>query len=80
MARKALRLITALSALTVSGLAVAQVLPLFGTAVFGQSVFGGTASAPTPVPTAPVWMLVVTAIVLCITTFKLKPSTASHGD
>ena len=76
MAREALRLITALSALTVSGLAVAQVLPLFGTAVFGQSVFGGT----TPVPTIPVWILVVTAIALCITTFKLKSSVASHGD
>ena len=56
-------------ALTASLLAIAQSLPVFGTAKFGQAVFGeasvGTTGADAlPVPFMPLWATITLAVAL----------------
>ena len=60
-----------LSAMFFSGLAVAQSLPVFGTAKFGQAVFGGASVGTTsvgtdalPVPFMPLWATTTLAVAL----------------
>ena len=48
-----------------SGLAVAQNLPLFGTAMFGEAAFG-IAEPSVPVPFMPLWATVALAVSLWV--------------
>ena len=62
------------SALTASLFAIAQSLPVFGTAKFGQAVFGeasvGTTGADAlPVPFMPLWATITLAVTLWVVAY-----------
>ena len=66
-------------AITASLLAVAQSLPVFGTAKFGESVFGeasvGTTSVGAdalPVPFMPLWATITLAIALWVMAYLMR--------
>ena len=64
-------------ALIASLLAIAQSLPVFGTAKFGQAVFGeasvGTTSADAlPVPFMPLWATVTLAVTLWVVAYLMR--------
>ena len=65
------------SALTASLFAIAQSLPVFGTAKFGQAVFGeasvGTTGADAlPVPFMPLWATITLAVTLWVVAFLMR--------
>ena len=64
-------------ALIASLLAIAQSLPVFGTAKFGQAMFGeasaGTTSADAlPVPFMPLWATITLAVALWVVTYLMR--------
>ena len=66
-------------ALTASLLAIAQSLPVFGTAKFGQAVFGeasvGTTSVGAdalPVPFMPLWGTIALAVTLWVVAYLMR--------
>ena len=66
-------------AITASLLAVAQSLPVFGTAKFGEAVFGeasvGTTSVGAdalPVPFMPLWATITLAIALWVMAYLMR--------
>ena len=68
-----------LSAMFFSGLAVAQSLPVFGTAKFGQAVFGGASVGTTsvgpdalPVPFMPLWATITLAVALWVVAYLMR--------
>ena len=68
-----------LSAMFFSGLAVAQSLPVFGTAKFGQAVFGGASVGTTsvgtdalPVPFMPLWANITLAVALWALVYLMR--------
>ena len=72
-----IRLLTMATALLVTGLAVAQSLPRFGSAKFGQAVFGeasvGTAGADAlPVPFMPLWATITLAVALWVVAYLMR--------
>ena len=65
------------SALTASLFAIAQSLPVFGTAKFGQAVFGeasvGTTGADAlPVPFMPPWATITLAVALWVVAYLMR--------
>ena len=54
-------------------LAVAQSLPVFGTARFGEAVFGqaSTAADALPVPFMPLWVTLTLTVALWLLAFRL---------
>ena len=68
-----------LSAVFFSGLAVAQSLPVFGTAKFGLAVFGGASVGTTgvgadslPVPFMPLWTTITLAVALWVVAYLMR--------
>jgi len=66
-----------LSAVFFSGLAMAQSIPVFGTAKFGQAVFGGASVGTTgadalPVPFMPLWATVTLAVALWVVAYLMR--------
>ena len=64
-----------LSAMFFSGLAVAQVLPRFGTARFGQAQFG-VAQPALPVPFMPLWATLSLAVALWVVAYLMRAKEA----
>jgi len=60
-----------LAALCVSGLAVAQGLPRFGTAKFGEASFG-SAEPALPVPFMPLWAIILLAVALWVVVYLMR--------
>ena len=60
-----------LSAVFFSGLAVAQGLPLFGTAKFGEAAFG-VAEPALPVPFMPLWATITLAVTLWVVAYLMR--------
>ena len=60
-----------LSAVFVSGLAVAQGLPRFGTAKFGEAAFG-VAEPAVPVPFMPLWATITLAAALWVVVYLMR--------
>ena len=65
------------SALTASLFAIAQSLPVFGTAKFGQAVFGDASVRTTgadalPVPFMPLWATITLAIALWVVAYLMR--------
>ena len=60
-----------LAALCVSGLAVAQGLPRFGTAKFGEASFG-VPEPSVPVPFMPLWAIITLAVALWIVVYVMR--------
>jgi len=69
---KKTRVFIVLLAMLMSGITVAQALPLFGTATFGNAVFGA-ASTPNAVPVLPFWMLALLTTSLWALSYFAKP-------
>jgi len=66
-----------LSAVFFSGLAMAQSIPVFGTAKFGQAVFGGASVGTTgadalPVPFMPLWAAITLAVALWVVAYLMR--------
>ena len=66
-------------AVTASLLAVAQSLPVFGTAKFGQAVFGeasvgatGVGADALPVPFMPIWATLTLAVALWVVAYLMR--------
>ena len=61
-------------ALTASLLAIAQSLPVFGTAKFGQAVFGeaSVGADALPVPFMPLWATITLAVALWVVTYLMR--------
>ena len=59
-------------AVTASLLAVAQSLPLFGTAKFGKASFG-VAEPALPVPFMPLWATITLAVALWVVVYLMRP-------
>ena len=74
-----IRLLTMATALLVTGLAVAQGLPRFGTARFGEAVFGQASSGADalPVPFMPLWATITLAVTLWVVAYLMR-SKESH--
>ena len=66
-----MRKIVALSAVFFSGLAIAQVLPRFGTAKFGEASFG-VAEPSVPVPFMPLWAIILLAVALWVVVYLMR--------
>ena len=69
-------------ALTASLAAIAQSLPVFGSAKFGQAVFGeasvGTTGADAlPVPFMPLWATIALAVALCVMAYLTRTNKES---
>ena len=65
------------SALTASLFAIAQSLPVFGTAKFGQAVFGEASAGTTgadalPVPFMPLWATITLAVTLWVVVYLMR--------
>ena len=67
------------SALTASLFAIAQSLPVFGTAKFGQAVFGeasvgttGVGADALPVPFMPLWATITLAVTLWVVAYLMR--------
>ena len=69
-----IRLLTMATALLVTGLAVAQGLPRFGTARFGEAVFGQASSGADalPVPFMPLWATITLAVALWVVAYLMR--------
>ena len=61
-------------ALTASLLAIAQSLPVFGTAKFGQAVFGeaSVGADALPVPFLPLWATIILAVALWVVAYLMR--------
>ena len=61
-------------ALIASLLAIAQSLPVFGTARFGDAVFGQASSGADalPVPFMPLWATITLAVALWVVTYLMR--------
>ena len=75
------------SALTASLFAIAQSLPVFGTAKFGQAVFGeasvGTTSVGAdalPVPLMPLWATITLAVALWVVAYLMRCKESCYAD
>ena len=58
-------------AITASLLAVAQSLPVFGTAKFGEASFG-VAEPALPVPFMPLWAIILLAVALWVVVYLMR--------
>ena len=58
-------------ALTASLLAIAQSLPVFGTAKFGEAQFG-VAEPTLPVPFMPLWATIALAVALWVVAYLMR--------
>ena len=61
-------------AVTATLLAVAQSLPVFGTARFGEAVFGqaSTGADALPVPFMPLWATITLAVALWVVAYLMR--------
>ena len=59
------------SALTASLFAIAQSLPVFGTAKFGEAQFG-VAEPALPVPFMPLWATITLAVALWVVAYLMR--------
>ena len=58
-----------LTALCVSGFAVARSMPIFGVARFGEAQFGGVS---VPVPFMPLWAIILLAVALWVVVYLMR--------
>ena len=58
-----------LTALCVSGFAVARSMPIFGVARFGEAQFG---SVSVPVPFMPLWAIILLAVALWVVVYLMR--------
>ena len=70
-----MRKLVILCAMFLSGLAVAQGLPRFGTARFGQAQFG-VAEPALPVPFMPLWATITLAVALWVVVYLMRAKEA----